>query len=297
MGVDNLILALGEEIADPGEETFLLFSQSIPSQNLGFIDAKATSLELTVSDNDLTITQSPGLLSSNRAGGTTGAVVWKITPLIAEWITLNDNVLFKHGVLDLDSQVLELGCGISGIVPIVLLSKIARYIATDQEYVFKLLKQNIEGNLPKQKPSTKQKAVGKSSAASVSRDQQSNIDIIALDWETSSVSNLSALIGTGSGCKAQGINVVLACDCIYNEALIEPFVRTCVDLCQPAPASTPTVCVIAQQLRSDLVFQAWLSAFHIVFRVWRVPHEFLIEGLREGSGFVVHIGYLRETAA
>lgn len=297
MGVDNLILALGEEIADPEEETFLLFSQSIPSQNLGFIDAKATSLELSVSDNDLTITQSPGLLSSNRAGGTTGAVVWKITPLIAEWITLNDNVLFKHGVLDLDSQVLELGCGISGIVPIVLSSKIARYIATDQDYVSKLLKQNIEGNLPKQKPSTKQKAVGKSSAASVTRDQQSNIDIIALDWETSSVSNLSALIGTGSGCKAQGINVVLACDCIYNEALIEPFVRTCVDLCQPAPANTPTVCVIAQQLRSDLVFQAWLSAFHVVFRVWRVPDEFLIEGLREGFGCVVHIGYLRETAA
>lgn len=54
-------------------EAFLLFSQSIPSSNLGFVDSKATELELTINGQDLTITQSPTVLSSNRAGGTTGA--------------------------------------------------------------------------------------------------------------------------------------------------------------------------------------------------------------------------------
>lgn len=54
-------------------ESFLLFSQDLPSQDLGFVDAKATTLELTVADEDMTIHQSPTLLSSNRAGGTTGA--------------------------------------------------------------------------------------------------------------------------------------------------------------------------------------------------------------------------------
>lgn len=54
-------------------ESFLLFSQAIPSQNLGFIDPKATSLDITVAGRDLTIQQSPTLLSSNRKEGTTGA--------------------------------------------------------------------------------------------------------------------------------------------------------------------------------------------------------------------------------
>lgn len=54
-------------------ESFLLFSQELPSQDLGFVDAKATTLELTVAGKDLTIHQSPTLLSSNRGGGTTGA--------------------------------------------------------------------------------------------------------------------------------------------------------------------------------------------------------------------------------
>jgi hypothetical protein len=54
-------------------ESFLLFSQTIPSQDLGFVDAKATTLELSVGGRDLTIHQSPTVLSSNRDGGTTGA--------------------------------------------------------------------------------------------------------------------------------------------------------------------------------------------------------------------------------
>lgn len=81
--------AVGQEIEDPEEglnclanaqilslnvtETFLLFSQSIPSQNLGFVDSKASILDITVGNRDLTIHQSPTILSSNRGGGTTGA--------------------------------------------------------------------------------------------------------------------------------------------------------------------------------------------------------------------------------
>jgi hypothetical protein len=51
----------------------LLFSQSIPSQNLGFVDSRATSIEIAVGGRDLTIRQSPTILSSTRDGGTTGA--------------------------------------------------------------------------------------------------------------------------------------------------------------------------------------------------------------------------------
>ena len=54
-------------------ETFLLFCQSFPSQNLGFVDPKASVVDFTIDGRDLAIHQSPGLLTSGREGGTTGA--------------------------------------------------------------------------------------------------------------------------------------------------------------------------------------------------------------------------------
>ena len=293
MALQRLISELGEEINDPEEETFLLFSQDLPSQDLGSVDAKATSLDITISGRDLNIIQSPGLLSSNRTGGTTGAVVWKITPLFAEWIALEENVLFRSSVLDRQSTVLELGCGISGIVAIASSPRVGKYVATDQEYVFKWLKPNVQNNALKSKGFDKVKQHGKIPNLNL---MSNNILIMALDWELSSISDLPKLFGINSGDNVQSINAVIACDCIYNEALIDPMVRTCAEICQLPNATTlgkATVCIIAQQLRSDVVFGAWLSAFCKVFRVWRVPDNLLIGELKEGSGFVIHIGILR----
>lgn len=66
MPLEHLLSSLGEDIDDPEEETFLLFSQQISSQDLGFVDARATSLEINVCGRDLNIRQSPTLLSSVR---------------------------------------------------------------------------------------------------------------------------------------------------------------------------------------------------------------------------------------
>lgn len=287
MTLETSLSRLGEEIQDPEEETFLLFSQPIPSQNLGFVDAKATTLELTIAGRDLSISQSPGLLSSNREGGTTGAVVWKITPLFAEWIASDACFLFRDGVLGKESVVLELGCGISGIMSLTLGPKIGKFVATDQEYVFRLLRSNIEENSSKSRAQRK----GMKSVKSANVVSSSNIQLIPLDWESSSTSELPRIIGLDGA-----IDAVVACDCIYNEALIEPFVRTCAETCQLAKntaSGKQTLCIIAQQLRSDIIFEAWLSAFCKTFRVWRVPDELLSERLRGGSGFVVHVGLLR----
>jgi hypothetical protein len=54
-------------------ESFLLFSRAVPSANLGFVDPRATAVDLTIHDHDFCIQQSPTLLSSARAAGTTGA--------------------------------------------------------------------------------------------------------------------------------------------------------------------------------------------------------------------------------
>jgi hypothetical protein len=99
--------------------------------------------------------------------------------------------------------------------------------------------------------------------------------------------------------------VVIACDCIYNESLIEPLNGTCKALCRLRPSSAdgdgngereggPTLCIVAQQLRSPDVFEAWLKSFNEKFVVWQVPDSMVGEGLGEGSGFVVHVGVVRE---
>lgn len=161
------------------------------------------------------------------------------------------------------------------------------YVATDQEYVLKHLRQNIADNLEQIQPTGKSRR----KKAESKPHSSSNIVVRALDWETDNLTNLYHDIGLqGEGV---GVDLIISCDCIYNEALVDPLVSACKDICSLAPASKPTVCVIAQQLRSPDVFEVWLVAFHKYFHVWQVPDEFLNDGLKENSGFIMHIGILR----
>ena len=267
-------------------ETFLLFSQDIPSQNLGIIDSQAPLLELSIGSRDLSIKQSPAVLNSARGGGTTGAVVWKVTPRFADWLSSPSNILAQHSIVAAESSVLELGSGIAGIVPLTLAPLVQQYIATDQVYALKLLKENIDSNTgtTKQNGAKNKKPLKKASPAT-----SSTIQVLSLDWETDDVDSFLK-----SSNAAEGVDLVIACDCIYNYALIKPFVQTCVDICRARTSGRPTVCVIAQQLRQPDVFEEWLEEFHKHFRAWRLPDEVLTGPLRENSGFMVHIGILRE---
>jgi len=257
---------------------------------------------------DLTIHQSPTLLLSNRAGGTTGAVVWKITPLFAAWLASPDNVFFATSALSSASAVLELGCGISGITGLVVGPKVSRFVLTDQSYVSRILDENLEENshlllrpaaaaAPRSRRSRSLKSQGASAEPST---PERAVCFIPLDWETDQVTRLL----TGSApCKA--FDAVIACDCIYNEALIEPLVQTCVDACKLRSASAsdhdgavaerPSLCIVAQQLRDPDVFETWFRSFSHHFRAWRIPDHLLTEGLRSNSGFVIHVGILRES--
>lgn len=205
-------------------------------------------------------------------------VLWKITPKFAEWVSSPSNIFFQNGIVGDESTVLELGCGIAGVVAMAMAPKIRRYIATDQQYVFKALRHNLKEN--GLKPRATQPGTQKLSKHVP--DSTSNIELLALDWETDFAVDLA---GT--------VDMIVACDCIYNEALIGPFVRTCRELCDSSRRQRATFCVVAQQLRSHTVFEAWLAAFCKDFRVWRIPDNILGEGLRAAMGYVVHLGVLR----
>ena len=234
-------------------------------------------------------------------------VLWKITPLFAEWLASSTNPLFTHNVLTPTSLACELGCGISALVALLLAPRIARYVLTDQPYVAKLVEQNLAENNTASSSAAKPAAAaavaraggrsrGRKEAASSSSSGRARIGFAPLDWETDVVT--SALAGPGAG----SFDVVVACDCIYNEALVEPFVATCVDVCrlrgdgggaEREEEQQPCVCVVAQQLRDPLIFEAWATRFVRSFHAWRVPDELLVEGLRSSRGFVVHVGVLK----
>ncbi|GAB0135640.1 hypothetical protein EsDP_00003971 [Epichloe bromicola] len=176
------------------------------------------------------------------------------------------------------SAVLELGCGISPLNALAAVPRVAHYVLSDQRYVQKLVSRNLVEN--QNQPSARQRTGG-------------SIAFRALDWEQDEVT-------PGLAAPACWFDAVIATDCVYNDALVGPFVQTCVDACllrerRGGDGGCGCVCVVAQQLRDHDVFRAWLGAFLERFRVWRVKGEVLaVEELTARDGFVVHVGVLRQ---
>ncbi|KAF1813309.1 hypothetical protein P152DRAFT_313876 [Eremomyces bilateralis CBS 781.70] len=286
---------LGDEVVDIDDECYSLFSHPLPSQNLGILDPDAPELHLDVAGRACSIRQSPGLLRSNRGGGTTGAVLWKVSPPLATWLASPTNPLFRLDILNSHSHVVELGAGVAGIVALALAPRVCRYVATDQDYVLRTLRGNIAEN------GTMMGGAGKGKGGR--KRVGGEIETMVLDWEVDEVEGIArALRGhVNAHDGGEHIDLVIACDCVYNEALIEPFVATCADLCRLAEREGEgngegrrrTVVLVAQQLRSAEVFEGWLGRFAEEFRVWRVRDAEVGEGLRGGEGFVVHVGVLR----
>ncbi|EXJ77267.1 hypothetical protein A1O3_10425 [Capronia epimyces CBS 606.96] len=278
---------LGAPIQDAEEETFLLFSQDFPSNNLGFIDSKAETLEIDIRGQDYFLRQSPGLLTSNRSGGTTGAVLWKITPLLAAWLSSLPSFLSDIGALGTNAIVAELGCGVSGLVGLVLSRIVKCYILTDQHYVMKYLKENISANTASHKSDAK---ASKKRGNPPKHRSEGILKPIPLDWETDDVEILRAALTPDVS-----VDLLLLCDCVYNDFLIPPLVQTCVDICHlGSSCGKTTVVLIAQQLRSDSICESFFGTLLKWFDVWRVPDDKVSAELRLGSGYAVHLAVLKE---
>lgn len=269
------------------EEMFFVFSEDIPSENLGFVDSTASSIDVQIGSREFIITQSPGLLRSSADSGTTGAVLWKVTPLVAAWLVDKDNFLWQNFILTDKATVVELGCGISGLIGLSMAPLLARYILTDQSYVMKHLKHNIAANHPF--PSLLVPGKRESRAKFRPKDI---LETLTLDWETDSAINVKNALED-----RHGVTMLVACDCIYNDFLIKPFVQMCLEICalhSQGQSQAPTVVLVAQQLRSDEIFLEWLRVMTASFHVWRVPDNCLSKELRSGSGLIVHLALRKE---
>lgn len=323
-------------------ETHALFtlnnlSASTSARNLGFISRTATSLTLSLGaagrGREVTIQQSPALLQAHLAGGTTGAVLWRVSPLLANWLLLHHenenhekkNLLWAHGVLGPQARVLELGAGATALLALAVGPAVGRYWISDQEYVLKLAQRNLDANLPavvvarstaaRAKARARARARGKAKDKSRRRGEEGeegdregqggmgHIETIVVDWEHTALLR-HPVFQAGGG---RSLSLVLAADCIYNEALVTPFVDTCVDACRlnrdgdegrkdedGGGGAEKTLVLVAQELRSSDVFEAWLEAFADRFHVWRVPEAVLGPELAPKEGFAVHVGVLKD---
>lgn len=267
-------------------ETFYQFSQELPTNNLGFVDPKADTLELEIAGHNYIIRQSTGLLNSIREKGTTGAVLWKITPLLAAWLASKPSVLAD--IIHEGAVVVELGCGVAGLIGLVLSRIVQCYILTDLGYVLQHLKANIAANAV---ASRRDKKVARKKKYSPQKEPANDdvLKTLALDWENDSAQNLKTVMAEGSS-----VDLLLLCDCVYNEYLIRPLVQTCIDICQQGhTGGKATVVLLAQQLRSDTVFEVFVECMMKNFEVWRVPDEKIVGELRPGSGYAVHLAMLK----
>ena len=192
---------------------------------------------------------------------------------MARWLASSKTLLWGAGILHQKATVLELGCGIAGIIGLSLYRLVDTYVLTDQEYVLKRLQANVNANM----------GIGvRGSSQSAGR-----LCVASLDWEKDKVSNVRTAINNDAS-----IDLVIACDCIYNDFLVQPFVETCRDICKLSRTKR-TLLLVAQQLRSDDVLAQWLTASLQHFDVWRVPNEHLSDELVSGTGFALHLLLLK----
>ena len=204
---------------------------------------------------------------------------------MAEWLAAFPSLLKDAEILTQSSIVIELGCGVSGLIGIIMAPFVKQYILTDMEYVLKTLRNNVQQNAMHARPNKSTKV---RSATHGKPESNSNINIVALDWERDDASSITSLLG-----QEQAVDLLIACDCVYNEHLIQPLVRTMREICEANSESKPTTVLVAQQLRTDAILEAFLVAMVSDFNVWRVPDHCLSPSLGSGSGYVIHLARLR----
>ncbi|CCE61230.1 hypothetical protein TPHA_0A01470 [Tetrapisispora phaffii CBS 4417] len=169
-----------------------------------------------------------------------------------------------------DCSIIELGSGVSGMTAVVLSNFVNDYIATDQKGIISKLKQNISENLVQ---ISKKECVSRSMdiGSEIVLEQNSeteahkkpvvNLEVMPIDWETFDISK-PALLPMDFIRISQSSNVVtiIAMDVIYNEYLIDYFLKTLIQLIDFfKKKNIQTHCLIGIHLRSQDIITEFLE--------------------------------------
>lgn len=220
---------------------------------------------------NFTIKQSiAGLNSSSNNNSTTGYVLWSTTPIFAQWLLYDSNALpLREETANTNipavfsgsksTAVVELGSGIAGILPIVLGDHVDHYLCTDQKGILNKLKYNIEENLLQ---FNNRYCVSDFLHLDISNhDQQrktTRLEVMELDWEKfNNTTSQAPLTRISQECS---IVYIVAMDVIYNDFLIDPFLKTLNQLRNSyLNDGLTTHCLIGLHLRAQDIVETFLE--------------------------------------
>ncbi|KAJ1795550.1 hypothetical protein LPJ59_004281 [Coemansia sp. RSA 2399] len=87
---------------------------------------------------------------------------------------------------------------------------------------------------------------------------------------------------------SEPVDLVVASDCVYHEGVVALLVQTLGALCRSRADGAPTVVVVGQELRSDLVHQAFVEGLLSTFVVHRMPVSESVDG-----AFALYVAWLK----
>ncbi|KAN0138223.1 putative methyltransferase domain containing protein [Lactarius tabidus] len=178
--------------------------------------------------------------------GDTGSVLWKTSVEFLSMVLQQQHFpeksrdLFDYAKLS-QAHVLELGAG-TGLLALALSPLVRKYTATDIPALLPLLRKNV---------------------------RSASVTVTALDW------TLPALRQVDDSDVRRGPDapdVLLAVDCIYHPALVQPLLTTLTALATPQH----TAAVVVAELRAEDVLREFLQEWIALgWRVWSVGEDLL----------------------
>ncbi|KAJ1851908.1 hypothetical protein LPJ73_002932, partial [Coemansia sp. RSA 2703] len=234
-------------------------------ERLDLVDPSKTELEIEIEGGQrafvVTIGQNPNI---NGELGQTGAVLWNSSVVMSEYFARKSQEGWN--LADLNIVELGSGCGLVGLSLHRLGAR--RVVLTDQSRMMKLLGRNIDRN--------RLAAVSK-------RDKVT--EILATEYVWGAMPEDQAVL-------REPVDMVVASDCVYHESVAPLLVSALVDVCKSrsmSGAGGRTVGVIGQELRSDLVHQAFIAQLLEHFVVRRAPVSESVDRV-----YALYLVWLRE---
>nr|KIR84191.1 hypothetical protein I308_05606 [Cryptococcus tetragattii IND107] len=185
--------------------------------------------------------------------GDTGSVLWRSSLYLARHIlsqyyhpSAHDTSLLDPSLLK-SCRILELGCG-TGLLAVLLSRICGQYTASDRLENLKLVQRNIELN---------DLTVGDNKTNSLTSPQKS-VRLEEIDWVQVSEDCKKQNSRLESKRNHEEYDLVLAVDCIYNEALVPPLIDTFARYC---PVGGRTMVWVVVELRSAEVMTTFLDSW------------------------------------
>ncbi|KAJ1851901.1 hypothetical protein LPJ73_002934 [Coemansia sp. RSA 2703] len=255
-------------VEDAEEEVCELYSvyySRDSHERLDLVDPSKTELEIEIEGGQrafvVTIGQNPNI---NGELGQTGAVLWNSSVVMSEYFARKSQEGWN--LADLNIVELGSGCGLVGLSLHRLGAR--RVVLTDQSRMMKLLGRNIDRNR----------------VTAVSKREKAT-EILATEYVWGAMPEDQAVL-------REPVDMVVASDCVYHESVAPLLVSALVDVCRSrsmSGAGGQTVGVIGQELRSDLVHQAFIAQLLEHFVVRRVPVSESVDRV-----YALYLVWLRE---